>query len=185
MCPETAQRPVRRIAPRPAHIPPALPDLSGHVPALDGIRGLAILLILAYHFTLGMTGRGIAVRLIAKLTSTGWCGVDLFFVLSGFLITGILWNAKESPHRFRNYYVRRALRIFPLYYAAIAIVFAALPFIATRVGGFEGIHGTGAWLGLYGTNILVALRGQWFPLSHFWSLAVEEHFYLFWPAVVF
>jgi peptidoglycan/LPS O-acetylase OafA/YrhL len=152
---------------------------------LDGIRGLAILLVLVYHFTLGMAGDGVAGRLLFKATSAGWCGVDLFFVLSGFLITGILCDAKGSPHRFRNFYVRRALRIFPLYYGVLIGVFAALPLITTTIGGFDGVENAWAWLWLYGTNIHVAWRGKWFPLSHFWSLAVEEHFYLFWPAVVF
>ena len=95
------------------------------------MRGLAIGLVLVYHFTLGMQGEGLASRLLFKLTSTGWCGVDLFFVLSGFLITGILCDAQESPHRFRNFYARRALRIFPLYYATLAIVFAGLPLLAS------------------------------------------------------
>ncbi|MDR3619930.1 MAG: acyltransferase [Paludisphaera borealis] len=152
---------------------------------LDGVRGLAILLVLIYHFTMGMTGQGLAARLFFKATSVGWCGVDLFFVLSGFLITGILCDAKGSPHRFRNFYARRALRIFPLYYGVLIGVFAGLPLIATTTGGFDGVEDAYIWLWSYGTNILVALRGEWFPLSHFWTLAVEEHFYIFWPAVVF
>jgi peptidoglycan/LPS O-acetylase OafA/YrhL len=158
---------------------------SRHLAALDGVRGLAILLVLVYHFTLGMTGSGLVARLFLKASSAGWCGVDLFFVLSGFLITGILLDAKASPRRFRNFYARRALRIFPLYYGVLAAIFAALPLIEARVGGFDGVEGAFGWLWLYGTNLLVALRGAWFPLSHFWSLAVEEHFYLFWPFVVF
>lgn len=158
---------------------------SRHIAALDGVRGLAIGCVLAYHVTLGMTGQGLPARLLAKATSAGWCGVDLFFVLSGFLITGILLDAKDSPRRFRNFYARRALRIFPLYYGTLLLTFAALPWIRRWTGGFEGVEETRTWLWLYGTNIVVGLRGTWFPLSHFWSLAVEEHFYLFWPAIVF
>jgi peptidoglycan/LPS O-acetylase OafA/YrhL len=158
---------------------------SGHIAALDGVRGLAIFLVLAYHVTLGMTGESLAAKLFAKAASAGWCGVDLFFVLSGFLITGILLDARESPRRFRNFYARRALRIFPLYYGTLLLTFGALPWITRWVGGFEGVEDAGVWLWLYGTNIFVGLRGSWFPLSHFWSLAVEEHFYLFWPAIVF
>jgi peptidoglycan/LPS O-acetylase OafA/YrhL len=162
------------------------PDLGspGHVPALDGVRGLAIGLVLVYHLTLGMQGQGLASRLLFKLTSTGWCGVDLFFVLSGFLITGILCDAKASPHRFRNFYARRALRIFPLYYATLAIVFAGLPMFVSALRVEPELEDARIWLWCYGSNILVALRDSWFPLSHFWSLAVEEHFYLFWPAII-
>jgi peptidoglycan/LPS O-acetylase OafA/YrhL len=174
-----------RAAPRP--YPDSAPSCrtSGYLTALDGVRGLAILLVLVYHFTLGMTAQGFAARLLIKATSAGWCGVDLFFVLSGFLITGILCDTKGSPRRFQNFYARRVLRIFPLYYGTLIAVVAALPLIATRIGGFDGVEDALVWLWSYGTNILVAFRGSWFPLSHFWSLSVEEHFYMFWPAVVF
>ena len=158
------------------------PDTS---PRSTRIRGLAILLVLIYHFTLQLSGRDIITRVIVKVTSAGWCGVDLFFVLSGFLITGILADSKGAPQRSRNFYARRALRIFPLYYLTLAIIFASLPLVARHFSGVESLDGTWGWLGLYATNLLVAIRGSWFPLSHFWSLAVEEHFYLFWPAVVF
>jgi peptidoglycan/LPS O-acetylase OafA/YrhL len=160
------------------------PASSRHLLALDGVRGLAILLVLIYHFTLGMSGSGLASRLCLKLTATGWCGVDLFFVLSGFLITGILIDAKESAHRFRNFYARRALRIFPLYYGILIFVFLFLPLVAARPEGLAPLEDAGIWLWGYGTNILASLRNAWFPLGHFWSLAVEEHFYIFWPAVV-
>lgn len=171
--------------PHPSADAPAHRPESGHLPALDGLRGLAILLVLAYHFTLSMSGQGLPARLLFKLTSAGWSGVDLFFVLSGFLITGILSDARDSPNRFRNFYARRSLRIFPLYYGTLAAVLLALPMIESRVGGFGGVSDASPWLWSYGTNLLVAGRESWFPLSHFWSLAVEEHFYLFWPAVIF
>ena len=169
----------------PSHYQSKLATASSrHLLALDGVRGLAILLVLIYHFTLGMSGSGLASRLFLKLTATGWCGVDLFFVLSGFLITGILVDAKESPHRFRNFYARRALRIFPLYYAILTFIFVFLPLVAVRSEGVAPLGDAGIWLWGYGTNILAAQRNAWFPLGHFWSLAVEEHFYIFWPAVV-
>ena len=123
-------------------------------------------------------------RLFFRLTAAGWCGVDLFFVLSGFLITGVLYDSKELPHRYRNFYVRRALRIFPLYYTTLTILFALLPWVVGLVGSLDGLEDAWVWLWAYGANIHVALRGDWFPLSHFWSLAVEEHFYVFWPAII-
>ncbi len=180
-----ADRAPVRIGLDVSHCRPAQPPQAGHIPALDGVRGLAILFVLTFHFTMGMSGSGLAARLLARASSVGWCGVDLFFVLSGFLITGILVDARRARHRFLNFYARRALRIFPLYYGTLAACFAALPALTRWVGGFEGIEEAGIWLGLYGTNVLAAIRGRWFPLSHLWSLAVEEHYYMFWPAVVF
>jgi peptidoglycan/LPS O-acetylase OafA/YrhL len=143
------------------------------------------LLVLVYHFTMGIAATGPIGKAVLRVAGVGWCGVDLFFVLSGFLITGILLDGRESAHRFRNFYARRSLRIFPLYYVVLLVVGLVWTCTDRSIGGFEGVEEAAPWLWFYGTNILVALRGGWFPLSHFWSLAVEEHFYLFWPAVVF
>jgi len=86
-----------------------------HIPALDGLRGLAILLVIFIHF-----GAGVDLPVFFhRLAYMGWTGVDLFFVLSGFLITRILLTSKNSRHYFKNFYLRRMLRIFPLYYAAL------------------------------------------------------------------
>lgn len=159
--------------------------LPGHLTVLDGVRGLAILLVLVYHFTMGMSGQGWPARILFKLTSVGWCGVNLFFVLSGFLITGILADTRSSAHRFRNFYMRRALRIFPLYYGTLLVLFGLIPWLSQWTEGFQGIEQAWPWLWSYGTNILISVQGKWFPMSHFWSLAVEEHFYLVWPLLVF
>src|SRR5581483_8862202 len=103
--------------------------LAPREPRLDGLRGLAILLVLIFHF--------IAQRLpypqtltqsaVALVTTTGWIGVDLFFVLSGYLITGILYDTRDAPGYFQTFYARRALRIFPLYYLYLAIYVLLLP----------------------------------------------------------
>jgi peptidoglycan/LPS O-acetylase OafA/YrhL len=118
-------------------------------------------------------------------------GVDLFFVLSGFLITGILLDSKGSPRYFRNFYARRTLRIFPLYYGVLAFVFLLLPLTPLARASLEMVRPHQAWLWLYGTNFAVYWH-DWgyvnpYPilLAHFWSLAVEEHFYLVWPLVVY
>src|SRR5262245_8154482 len=159
----------------------------GHIPALDAIRGLAIVVVMLYRFGGGGEGPASAVE-HSRLIGLGSHGVDLFFVLSGFLITGILFDAKGKLHYFRNFYMRRALRIFPLYYAALAVMLWLLPLVsATFATEVQPAVDAQGWLWLYGANVLQSVRGSWClgPLNHFWSLAIEEHFYLAWPAVIF
>ena len=103
-----------------------------HIPALDGVRGLAILLVLFYHTTIVEPGPWWATMLHATCRNFGWTGVDLFFVLSGFLITGILVDAKGRPNFLRNFYARRVLRIFPLYYAYLFAVLLIGPTLSTE-----------------------------------------------------
>ncbi len=173
-----------------------------HVPALDGLRGIAILLVTAYHF-IGQAadlvdGSSLSMRLTTRLASLGMYGVDLFFVLSGFLITGILLDTKDAPGYFRNFYARRALRIFPLYYAFLAVVLVIGPALAPGSTLLRAAAHDQAWVWLYGTNLKIALAGQWafcgttqpicgqgLELNHLWSLAVEEHFYFVWPVLVY
>ena len=165
----------------------AEPNLRGHIPALDAIRGLAIVLVTLYRFGGGADGPARAIP-ETGLTELGSRGVDLFFVLSGFLITGILFDAKGKDHYFRNFYVRRSLRIFPLYYGVLVATLFLLPWLVPSTAkAFEPAVNQQTWLWLYGANVLQAWTGAWplGPLNHFWSLAVEEHFYLLWPLVIF
>lgn len=158
-----------------------------HLPGLDGVRGIAILMVMLLHFfTFDPTNT--FEKLWFTLCSKGTLGVDLFFVLSGFLITRILLAAKDKPNYFKNFYARRSLRIFPLYYGVLIVAFCIIPFIPYFAGPtLEKMQDKQAWAWLYGINFLVASEGQWdIPyISHFWSLAVEEHFYLFWPLAVY
>ena len=160
-----------------------------HIPALDGIRGLAILLVLLCHFPLygDMQPTIFIDKLFYAMTRAGWCGVDLFFVLSGFLITGILYDAKGSRFFFRNFYMRRCLRIFPLYYGVLAVFFVIVPFVLPLGRNYELFLKDQAWYWSYLTNIKIAIEGwpKFYALAHFWSLAVEEQFYFVWPFVVF
>ncbi|MDX1948159.1 MAG: acyltransferase [Pirellulaceae bacterium] len=169
----------------PAEIPSV--NLRGHLPALDAVRGLAIVLVTLYRF--GGGGHGPATALADPgLIALGSRGVDLFFVLSGFLITGILHDAKGKSHYFRNFYIRRSLRIFPLYYGVLVLAILILPWLSSAAATAMRPAATHqAWLWLYGSNVLQAATGSWpfGPLDHFWSLAVEEHFYLVWPLVIY
>lgn len=157
---------------------------KNYYPALDGLRAVAALLVFFYHY--------------ASLPF-GWAGVDIFFVLSGFLITGILYDSRHATHRFRNFYVRRTLRIFPLYYGVFVILLALAP-----VFHWQWLKGWYLWLIYLGNynrflylnafgsaKVMESFNGQLSHLhitlfiGHFWSLCVEEQFYLLWPLVVF
>ena len=145
-----------------------------HAPALDGLRGVAVLLVVAHHW-LGSEHVGF---------DLGLTGVRLFFVLSGFLITSILLGGRELMahgestlgHLARSFYARRFLRIVPIYYLTLAVLWAL---------NVAGVRDEIGWHVTYMTSLLVARTDHWIGLtSHFWSLSVEEHFYLFWPWIV-
>lgn len=165
-------------------------ESRSHLPGLDGIRGIAILLVMLSHFIMA-DKTSVSDSAIARLLHSGYLGVDLFFVLSGFLITGILIDSKNSPNYFSVFYMRRALRIFPLYYGLLAIAWLTAQFITPRYPVNLSEVDSMAWYWLYASNIGMAVKGgwltspSWIGLGHFWSLAVEEQFYLFWPLVVY
>ena len=130
--------------------------------------------------------------IVKAISGIGSTGVDLFFVLSGFLITGILLDAKSSPHFFRNFYARRTLRIFPLYYGVLIACFLIVPLFHPFSPAEQQVANRQGWLWLYAANIRESFTnayypfsGGWIAMDHFWSLAIEEHFYLLWPLVIF
>jgi peptidoglycan/LPS O-acetylase OafA/YrhL len=170
-------------------------ELPGGVSAdrdlrLDGLRGLAILLVMLYHTTQYGVARAPLEVAMTVVPSVGWSGVDLFFVLSGFLITGILLEARGRASYFRAFYARRVLRIFPLYYTVLAFFFFVVPnieiFAAVDHFWYPDAEREQIWFWTYLSNLQVVRAGGWQhqALSITWSLAIEEHFYLFWPAVV-
>jgi peptidoglycan/LPS O-acetylase OafA/YrhL len=165
-----------------------LPNLRGHIPTLDGVRGLAVLMVLLFHFIGTVPPSGAIEHVVVGVTNYGAYGVELFFVLSGFLITGILYDSHEHPRYFRNFYMRRLLRIFPLYYGVLVVVFCVAPLIPQLRGPtLDYLTDRQAWAWLYAVNIYIAKVGDWSfsYLDHFWSLSIEEHFYFVWPLVVF
>ena len=169
-------------------------QFRGHIPALDGLRGIAVLMVLVCHFwdpaesfiNLAHPFIGPA---LSKATSGCRFGVELFFVLSGFLITGILLDSRGNSNYYRAFYMRRLLRIFPLYYVALAAIFLILPKVCNFDLAAQEISSRQFWLWTYLSNGPWS-GGAWdnshiFHLGHFWSLCVEEHFYLVWPLVVY
>lgn len=167
---------------------------QGHFLVADGLRGIAVLATMIFHvqYFAVTVGTSLWERAYSLGAGLGWAGVDLFFVLSGFLITGILYDSRMQPHYYRVFYLRRTVRILPLYYGALLVIFLLLPMLmrAAHVPLTTALLGTpaaqlSAWT--YTINWDLAVQGFGFisPLvAHFWSLSVEEQFYLAWPAVV-
>jgi peptidoglycan/LPS O-acetylase OafA/YrhL len=165
---------------------------SGHMLVLDGFRGIAILLVLMHHFggsVLPDSHSTLAAKLLAKIYAAGWIGVEMFFVLSGFLITTILLRAKANNGSLTSFFGRRVLRIFPLYYLFLVLFLAVFPAVfpeQTAVG--EQVIADQAYYWSYLNNFyMIFILQHWAPYNcgHLWSLAVEEQFYIFWPFCVY
>ena len=157
-----------------------LGSANERIPVLDGVRAIAVLIVICFHFWQGFS-RG-PNSFVGTLAVWGQTGVDLFFVLSGFLITGILIDSKGREHFLRTFYFRRILRIFPLYYATLLAVYLVCPILHLNewTPWKQSI-----WFWVYLQNIPAtfapaAASGP----EHLWSLAVEEHYYLLWPLLV-
>ena len=152
---------------------------ANRVPQLDGLRGTAIALVILFHYgPLFKAG-----HILDAIALRGWVGVDLFFVMSGFLIGGIVIANKNADNLFSVFYARRVLRIFPLYYMVLAAVWTAI-----WMGLVQHLESDNVFIYLaYSQNIFVAFSHDYgmLPLQPTWSLAVEEHFYLVLPLLVF
>ena len=161
----------------------------GRLLQVDGLRGMAVLLVFFFHAFFVRDSAALsrepavyspALRFVFWVAAFGWTGVDLFFVLSGFLITQVLLRAKGAGNYFRTFYLRRALRILPLYYGfLIFTLYAEFRLHATHLD-------REIWFWLNISNLRTAFNPSLMPaLSHFWTLAIEEQFYFVWPAVVY
>jgi peptidoglycan/LPS O-acetylase OafA/YrhL len=155
--------------------------------SLEGLRAIAIIAVFFHHLKDNIPVLNLPTLYLRYYVEQGWMGVDLFFVLSGFLITGILIDTREASNYFSGFYARRILRIFPLYYAVLTTIM-----VAGRLINIPAVTSTlplpaDRWLYFcYLTNWLGLWKAHWSTnyLAHFWSLAVEEQFYFFWPLVV-
>lgn len=153
---------------------PAIPNRS-YYPSLDGLRGIAILCVISCHN-----------YNFLPFFRFGWIGVDLFFVLSGFLITDILLKTKDHRNFLRNFYIRRSLRIFPLFYLFVILYFSIIPFLAEFHEQYIYFkqHWTMVWFHLINWLYIFHERpNHSLLLGHLWSLSLEEQFYFFWPFI--
>jgi peptidoglycan/LPS O-acetylase OafA/YrhL len=153
-----------------------------HYLELDGIRAIAALMVIFYHFFSTIEAGNPVMKVMQKASVFGQTGVTLFFVLSGFLITRILLATKESDNYFSSFYVRRALRIFPLYYFVLACIYFLLPLMG-QADAVPFQKQVSFWT--YLQNFAISFNWNQQGPNHFWSLAIEEQFYLFWPFLVY
>jgi len=156
------------------------------IPAIDGVRGFAAAWVFLYHYVPGQNSASFPVHLIWAVNQIDWVGVSLFFVLSGFLISGILWDSFGDKNWWRNFYIRRSLRIFPLYFLALSIAVTIYFATGDNRGSLQHL-----WIYIFYLQDIPTLYG-WgghlpatAPLGHLWSLAVEEQFYMLWPISLF
>jgi peptidoglycan/LPS O-acetylase OafA/YrhL len=159
-------------------------------PALDGLRAVAVTLVFIEHYGGGSHG-GRFLEWFNRLRVFGSAGVSLFFVLSGFLITGILYDTQNSEHYFKNFYVRRSLRIFPIFYLVLAVCLVLTPVLHFNLqwGHISFLFYLGNFFANWNWSLYELVSpnhpSMSINLGHFWSLFVEEQFYLIWPVVIF
>lgn len=163
---------------------PATPKNQRHIPALDGVRAIAIALVIPHNIDLLRPPVPLAAYPVALVMHSGWIGVQLFFVLSGFLITGSLFDTQNAANYFSAFFGRRALRILPLYFAVLTVTFLLLPRVITLPEELRTTTSHQIWLWTFLVNWTQPFGAAVSGFGHFWSLAVEEQFYLVWPFVV-
>ena len=155
---------------------------KGHIPELDALRAFGIVAVIVAHMWPKESFR------IWETAQLAWICMDSFFVMSGFLITGILLDSRTRSDYYSSYYIRRALRILPVYYAMLVVLTAA-DALGFRYSGTVHSAGSPWWFFIYLGNIPTALTGQWMEAARgafvpLWSLQIEEQFYLLFPLLV-
>ncbi len=155
------------------------------LPSLDGVRGVAILLVVMHNMSLLTQPQDLAGHAVAFWFDRGWTGVQLFFVLSGFLITSILLDTRNNADYFKSFFMRRVLRIFPLYYATLLLMFVLLPAMHVWHGLSLSEYPHQLWVTVFLSNWTQPFHVGQGSMPHMWSLAVEEQFYLIWPLIVY
>jgi peptidoglycan/LPS O-acetylase OafA/YrhL len=158
--------------------------VSPHIPALDGIRALAILLVIPHNIDVIRSPYPAVVFPLVAVMHAGWVGVQLFFVLSGFLITGNLLDTQRAGNYYSAFIARRALRILPLYFGVLFAALVLAPLVVIPPNDLRTTLHNQVWLWTFLSNWTAPYGGTVTGFSHFWSLAVEEQFYLLWPFVV-
>ncbi len=155
---------------------------QSYIKGFDGLRAIAVLWVMFGHISPSLNWPVTAgyQKLVVLFANTGWIGVQLFFVLSGFLITGILLAKKSQPHLLRNFYIRRSLRIFPIYYLFLFFFFILLPFFNIALDWTNGAVENQIWYWTYLQNFARPFTESG-ALAPLWSLAIEEQYYLLWP----
>ncbi len=186
MAPEaTSSNPTVEPLPDDPSPPTAAVPRTRRDTALDGLRGLAVLMVFLYHYGGGLQSAKPSIRLIGYITQGSWLGIVVFFALSGFLITGSLWDTVGQRHRLRNFYVRRALRILPLYILALIAVAVTALLAGATLAQLKPLTIFVFFLQDFPHLAASALQTPSpLPLYHFWTLAVEEQFYLIWPLIL-
>ena len=174
-----------------AAVIPASPSSSHRIPELDGLRGLAVLGVVLFHYfsSSDFGARGTALGYFVKIFGLGWTGVDLFFILSGFLIGGILLESRESPKFFPTFYLRRIHRILPIYFL---LIFTYAVMVSLPARWFPAVLDVGGSSLAVPARYLFFVQNFYFRIQHFqwiwfsvtWSLALEEQFYLAAPPLV-
>lgn len=161
--------------------------MYNRIKELDGLRGVAVVLVMALHLfkRAAYFTEHPVLETFTTITTVGWVGVDIFFALSGFLITSILLRSKTEEHYFKNFYVRRALRILPLYYVAILFVLLFAPKVEPEFT--SQLNTALPIMLLYQQNWALLFKGFYITqyLGITWSLAIEEQFYFIWPFIVY